>query len=182
MKNDNAGMSLVEMIVTIAIISIVMLAAYRFVSSASSNYLRQTREVKVQQEAQITLNQIKDLMIDAKKGISYDEASNTLTIYNSDLYYDLIWDSASSEIYFKKTVVTSTDTGGVITYSFAEGDEKLLAEYVTNFSVNLDNLDAKGIVLLDLTYTNEDKSFTTSHSLNIRNKVLVNKARNEIYN
>lgn len=65
MKRNNKGYTLVELLLTMAIFSIVMIGVINIMTNASKAYKKGLIEVKVQEEAQIVTNQISDLLIDS---------------------------------------------------------------------------------------------------------------------
>lgn len=64
MKN-NKGFSLIELIVSIAIMSIVMVIATTMMTNASKFFERQTAEVELQNEAQIVTNYLSEALMEA---------------------------------------------------------------------------------------------------------------------
>ena len=78
------GFTLVEIIVSLAIMSIVAGAVGAFVIAGNNSYMRGNKELTLQEEAQLTANQLIDLIIDVERGISFrtttgqavDEAGN----------------------------------------------------------------------------------------------------------
>lgn len=143
MKKKNQGYTLVELIVTIAILALVGIGIGTIVSHALKNYRISRAEVNLQQESQLVGNQLMNLVIDANDGVSQD--SGKLNIYN----YNSAGDVRS------KTVIAYDDADGTLTYTRYEAEggtsdwlpvadetEECLAEYVTGFSVAL--LDEKG--------------------------------------
>ncbi len=71
MKKKNSGFTLVELIVTMAILSILGTAVIGFFSVSASSYKTVSNDVDLQQEAQIAMNQIGTLLINAEKGVNY---------------------------------------------------------------------------------------------------------------
>lgn len=73
----NKGFSLVELIIVMAIMGILGLAVAGFIGTSSNQYKSATKEVDLQYEAQLTMNQIGDLLIDAQKGVKYESGLAT---------------------------------------------------------------------------------------------------------
>lgn len=71
MKNNNKGFSLVELIIVIGMLAIVGGMVVSFVTFSTRTYTRASAEIDIQEEAQLTLNQVKDLMIDTNRAVSY---------------------------------------------------------------------------------------------------------------
>ena len=70
-KINNQGLTLIELIVTIAIIGIFGVVVMSFVISGVNFYRQASDTSTVQRSMQMTLDQIENLMIDTNKSISY---------------------------------------------------------------------------------------------------------------
>lgn len=68
---QNSGFSLVELVIAVAILAIVTGAVCSFIIIGSRGYARGNNEISVQQEAQLALNQMSDVIIDATRSINY---------------------------------------------------------------------------------------------------------------
>jgi len=64
-KENNNGYSLIELVITMAIFSIIMLAIIMMMRTSVASYRNGLFETTMQEEAQIVANQIHDLLIDA---------------------------------------------------------------------------------------------------------------------
>lgn len=196
----NKGITLVELIVTIAVMTIVGGAITSFIVVAQRSYNSGSAETDLQYEAQMVVNQLQDLVIDTARGISYqyndeamsksvyilDEAdipaeavtsTRSLYIYDREVYYKLNWDPDTEEVRFFKY-----DKDGNLMPDIEAAGE-LLAEYVTSFSVDLRELAQNRTVTYVLTLSKDSvgKSYTTSHKIKLRNEILVNVDRGIIY-
>lgn len=67
---QNAGLSLVELIITIAILAVVGTAIGQFVLVGLNSYKHANNEVSVQQEAQMAMNQMTDVIIDTAGSVN----------------------------------------------------------------------------------------------------------------
>ena len=70
-KNNNQGFSIIEMLISLTILSIVGLSLFGFLAVASKTFRSVNTEVNLQYESQLTINQLKDLMVDSNRGIVY---------------------------------------------------------------------------------------------------------------
>ncbi len=191
LQQNNAGFSLVEMLVAIAVFSIVCLAFFEFLMVALRHYQQGTREVEVQYEAQLTTNQIQEMLIDVKEGVTYTvngsmvrsdadvPAGVTVTdkelfIYNTDRYYVVEWRADSRELYYSEY---NRPPGGV--WNTVVSDV-LMAEHVSEFSVDLTFFDRNNGVGLDLLFDN-DREYRVMQNVKLRNQVSVNATLAEIY-
>lgn len=76
-KNNNAGFTLIEMIVTVAIIAIFSGVVVTLITTGSSLFRGVSGNTKAQVDAQETLDEIEDLIIDANRSVYYSYGSGT---------------------------------------------------------------------------------------------------------
>ena len=92
MKN-NKGFTLVELLVTIAILSLVMVEIFSMMQNSSKLYMNGTYEVALQTEAQQIIQQMENLLIDANSSVSanYDASvsSDIIVVSNNDARYTI---------------------------------------------------------------------------------------------
>lgn len=202
---NNKGYSLVELIVSVAILTIITSAILGFIVTGTKSYGNVSEDVDLQQEAQLSMNQLGDIIIDSTNGLKYyyndneantvlsdadiagDPTSKTFAIYNTvketvsgvtvekKYIYNLIWKSADKKIYFRKDSIA--DATGAVTV----GTEELMAEYVSIFSPSLVKVEDKKKVSMTLTFSRNDKTYTSSKNFAIRNKTVVNGQITDIY-
>ncbi len=197
---NNKGVSLVELIVTIAIMSIVGGVITAFVVVSQRNYNSGSAETDLQYEAQLVVNQMQDLLMDTSKGVSYSYQSGgssqyikddseipsgqavtgkSLFVYNKDVYYELRWNAATKEI----RLLQFDSVGGSFSLSSLSAEGDLLGEFISDFQVDLrdtsDNGTVKYVIHMEKSGTN--RSYRTAHQIRLRNKVMVNAASAEVY-
>lgn len=119
-KLNNKGVSLVELVCAIGILSLVATAAAGVMIVGSRTYSRGTVEVAVQQEAEIAANQISNYIINASE-------EPTITLNGADVELDVLVDGVNYQIKFDSASNTL----------FLE--DQILAEYVSEFWVDLSN-------------------------------------------
>ena len=143
MKNnlmkDNRGLTLTELVVTIAIIAIFSGVVLSLVGNGANSYRSTSGNAKVQMETQETLDRIQDLVIDANRSLYYAYgtsssmsgeilndinkaagSSKTFLVCNeyeqadgatSKYVYDVLdWDSAEKKLYYSQRQFTGTST------------------------------------------------------------------------
>lgn len=76
---DNRGFTLVELIVGIAILVIVAGAALGFMMTSTKTYKNVSDDVDLQEEAQIVMNQLETLVMNAGKGVNFMYKGKTIT-------------------------------------------------------------------------------------------------------
>lgn len=66
-NRKNSGFTLVELVIVMAIMGILGLAVVGFIGTSTKQYKYASKDVDLQYEAQLTMNQIGDLIIDAQR-------------------------------------------------------------------------------------------------------------------
>ncbi len=217
-QQQNSGFSLVELIIAIAILVIVTGAVCSFIIITSRNYANGNNDISVQQEAQLALNQMSDVIIDATQSINYvgyDESNQpvkalkdseftftpekkALIVYNTvtpasgegteepsayadpgtpaedfstELHnYMFYWQKTDENLYF-----SMADAGGSFPMP-GEVDCVLLAENVTEFQVDLSQVEERRVVKLKLNFQTGTHKFEMANNITVRNKVVINNA------
>lgn len=225
-RKDQRGFTIVEVLVATAILSIVVLTVCAFIVVGSKSYASANSDINVQQEAQLSLNQMSDVLIDTTRSVNYvgyDAGGNmekalkdaeftftpedkSLIMYNGvveetpaavpggaptrtvdagngNKHYHFYWSRDAETLYYAELDVQSTDvdTAAIHFPAFDPADPVaagwvVLAERVTDFSVDLSQVEEKRVVQLELTFLDGRKEYTTSNNVTIRNKVGVNDA------
>ena len=217
-QQQNSGFSLVELIIAIAILVIATGAVCSFIIITSRNYANGNNDISVQQEAQLALNQMSDVIIDATQSINYvgyDESNQpvkalkdseftftpekkALIVYNTvtpasgegteepsayadpgtpaedsstELHnYMFYWQKSDENLYF-----SMADAGGSFPMP-GEADCVLLAENVTEFQVDLSQVEERRVVKLKLNFQTGTRKFEMANNITVRNKVVINNA------
>lgn len=166
MKN-NKGYTLVELLVSVAIFSIVMIGIVSIMSSTSVMYRNGHQEVKLQEEAQIALNQLEEILVDADNTIStlgtgYYSVNNTTQCYG--------FKQDGDKLFYKK--VAAADAGSL-------GDAAgwvPMSDYVKSFeirgiqmSANRDTGDNRVEVVMEM--ENADYSYVATKDVYFRNAI-----------
>lgn len=227
MKKDQQGFTIVELLIAIAILSIVVASVCGFILVGSRSYAAGNSDINVQQESQLALNQMSDVMIDTTRSVNYvgyDAGGNTetalkdaefsftpedksLIMYNGvvekdpaggtdtleagngNKHYHFYWNKEKKTLFYAEqpvvpTVVESADIlSNFPNVADADPDADpdasgwyVLAQHVTDFSVDLSQVEEKRVVQLALTFLDGKKEYVTSNNVTIRNKVGVNDA------
>ena len=123
---DNKGYTLFELLISIAIFSVVMLGIISIMNTTSAFYRGGQQEVRLQEEAQVAVNQVEELLIDLDDRISTN--SNTAgarqyTVHKKDgSTYGLKQDG--DKLMYQQ-IASGIDSGWV-----------LMAEGVTDFEIS----------------------------------------------
>ena len=166
MIKSNKGLSLVELIVTIALMSIVSVAVGSAVVSATSNYRRNSEEVDLQQNVQNVTNILANMIFDSSEannigGESSASENNLFIKSSSGVYYTITLQGGT--LYYEESKtgypsVTSTT-------------KRVLAENVDKFVAKTDTYSVDYVVKISLSIKGQssDKEMKTSFAVASRN-------------
>lgn len=200
MRENQKGFTLVELIIAVAIMSIVLLAVCGFIVVGSRSYASANTDISLQQEAQLALNQISDVIIDTTDSINYGGKSDTASEMemvlkdsefsgeptekclvvvnrkasnNDNPSYWFSWNKADEVIYFNTSddVVDESHPSPV----FVDADKAVLAQHVKEFHIDISQFEENRVVMISMTFANGDREYTTSNNITVRNRVALNK-------
>lgn len=200
-NRKNSGFTLVELVIVMAIMGILGLAVVGFIGTSTRQYKYATKDVDLQYEAQLTMNQIGNLIIDAQKGVKYEPATVAAPVevasVNPEAGYiatasaeEASSEEASSD---SKLIIYNKDCTYNIIYRPSEhkiylrkdtldpatgavkadgqGKESLMAENVIGFTPDLSEAESKNSVGLVVDFKAGDKKYTSKQNFTMRNKV-----------
>lgn len=219
MRQDHKGFTLVELLIAIAIFSIVTASVCGFIVVGSKSYSEGNNDITIQQEAQLALNQMSDVLIDTTRSVNYvgynadgsvmdlvlkdaefssEPESKALIMYNGEVSkevinpglpsesvneivsegngnknYQFLWSRTDETLYYSETDVSATPAPFP---GIGEEGCVVLAEHVTDFSVDLSLVEEKRVVQLSLTFAMGRRTYTTSNNVTVRNKIAINDA------
>ncbi len=162
---NNVGLSLVELIATVAIMGLVSAGIGVAVVSASRNYSKGSSEVDLQQEVQNITNILNNLIVDSASVVNGtnlsgdpDPGSISITAVNGDVY-KIEFDSSSGKLLYTKLVAGMPDGP----YTLSENVKVFTADcsqYDTDHSVHFD---------LEFTSSTNDRDMNTAFTSMSRN-------------
>jgi prepilin-type N-terminal cleavage/methylation domain-containing protein len=173
-KRNNRGFTLVELLVSLAILMVLSAAVLGFVSSASSSYSSVFSNVNLQFESQVVMAQVQDYLVDCNGGLCFvsDGSGSTLTVVDRDdtgcAAHVFRFDAATHELYYSKRNI-STDGGSPVMES---GEEYFLSGRVTDFVVSLPHSESADAAELTLSFALRSKSYTGEQTVALRNRPL----------
>lgn len=152
---NNKGLSLVELLVAISIAAIVAGSVGMLLTTSLRMYGKEVTEVSLQQELQITINQIEDSAMESQTIVSdfdgvYPDFLAIGTYSGTSLKSQIIWKDGN-KLYLKRETIDDYDDESSDTkyqkivnlLPNSEGGSQtvnLLAEYVKTFNVSVDGL------------------------------------------
>lgn len=201
-RRENKGFSLVELIITIAIFSVVGVVVGSFLLSSSRAYSVNANELDIQEEAQLVANQLQEMIMDTPVAISYqysgvDDAGNlintydvpldmsgidttNLYIYGTDYYYHIYWNRDEQKLYFVDYQKGPT--------GFAPNDMEasgvVLGEYISDFMVDMSKVNSDKLVSFNIVFKKpgSERDYLVSKTVSLRNNISANKDITEVYN
>lgn len=199
-KADSRGFTLVELLIAIAIASVIGAAVFGFIVVGAKSFSSTSSDINVQHEAQLVFNQVQDLLVDTAIGVDYmySDSANTDKIVSSDaeipatatekklvMYnydpdddskhvYEVVWNVAESRLYYSEYLpLLSVDGAGVSTVSKGSvvHGMQLMGENVVDFAVDLSDMVSKRIVRVDFEFMRGTKNYRSSHNITLRNQI-----------
>ncbi len=171
LTGNNKGTTLVELIIAMAVAAIVLSMIMYFVFGASKSFQRTSDEVNLQLEAQTTINQINNIILEAKSMEVYpsdgviDPSSGEIRYTfacNHNEFYTFIFAEADGILY---QVQTSGFTEAR-TASYNK-QEHLLAEYVSKLTIT--KVDRNQSARIDLKLALGTEEYQVSKLVKMRN-------------
>jgi prepilin-type N-terminal cleavage/methylation domain-containing protein len=175
----NGGYSLIEMIVSIAILGVVAAAAVGFMVSGANSFSSVSGSVNLQVRSQLTMNNIQEKLVDCNYGLDFN--GDTLYIINektdedgNPVYTADIYRYSGDTVYYGNT--NCTLSAGVLTYRSTDLKLYLLAKGVASFSVLYPEGHTEGArlagVTLEIEFRERNRSFLGRQTTALRNSPL----------
>ncbi len=170
MRTGNKGYTLFELMVSVAIFALVMVGIISLMRTSSVFYLGGQNEIRLQEEAQIAMNQIEDLLIDTNdKVVAIDstDKARVYSVHKADGVYGL--KQSGDQLFYKKlSSGTIADDEGWV----------LMADGVENFVI--DGIDYTGggtrnsgdnCVAVKLDFSNGKYEYEAKRDVHFRNPI-----------
>ena len=186
-KLNNKGLSMVELLLSIMILTIVSTSLFAFMIMSGRMFHRSNAEVDMQSEAQVMKNYMNDLITDAAKGIEYGTkeevnadtygAEGCLVIYGEKVISYMAWVKETKQVHYleKKNFSINADGSYSVNFSNEEMNASnwpILAEGVSEFKCNVDQLEKEHrIFSAILGFENGKSKYETTHTITLRNDI-----------
>lgn len=196
-RADHRGMTLIEVIIAVAIMSIVLMVALRLVLSGTIMFTKVSENVDAQTEAQILESQLSNLIVDAERSVyAYDcgggtptadisgfTASAYIKVFNAQTAYYIAWDEAQQKVYYLEKKV---EDGNIVPLEPEEktgfGQWYLMGEGVVEFKPDASHVgENQRLVTVQIKVTKGKGNYSTRQNISLRNNVLNSNDPGEIY-
>ncbi len=181
MKNNHKCFSLVEMIISTAILGIVAVASLGFLASGSRGFSSVSGNVNLQYKSQLAMNNIQERIIDCNAGIYFNDATDTLYLLDSEtvpnaetgedeaVYTTHIfrYDGTKNAVYYGECQASMEYTGE---YLFTDSAPDLLTDGVSGFHVDMNGDAGISEATVTMTFFIRNKSFTGTQAIALRNR------------
>lgn len=193
----NKGYSLVEVIITIAIMTIVLGCILKLVVSGTKMYAKTSVNVDVQTEAQLLESQLNNLIVDAECGVyaqtrgeggasivdtSGFTSDGYIKVFNYSVVYYIAWDESSQKVFYLEKEVVD---GAVAELTEAEKtitNWNLMGEGVSSFIPDTSHVtESQRLVTVKLEVTKGQGRYSTVQNICLRNNVLESNDLANIY-
>lgn len=200
---ENRGLSLVELLITIAILAIVIAAATSFMITGSRSFAKGNADSELQKEAELAVNQIEDMIIDVNGGMDLTDDDNRteLVMYHGEIKNDVAvytkesvaWDKSGDKITYGKWDVSYDESAGSYTENSTEYEDQLLTENVAAFEVDIDTTNETALDGTVRTYVRSVQirvgyesstgqvDYATSPIITLRNRMMLSGNPEEIF-
>ncbi len=165
---NNKGFTLVELIVTIAILAIVAMGVLSLMSAGSRSYSNVQGQVNLQIQSQIVMGQLQEFISNCSGGITWDATTNTLHLIDT---VD-VWDNSSGfaiagqdGVDDEKTLQSFVLTNNELFYEFSQHSND--ADIVTATAEPIDDLMSQNIESINFTITSDADGVITLVAMDI---------------
>ncbi len=204
-KTKNKGFTIVELVCAVAILAIVGLSVFGFISISTSSYKTTANEVNLQYEAQQVANQIKELIIDSNRAVcAYESGKKFLVLNEKEITesgvktYEYpavkIWLDTDGILYYAVTTFSHDDLKELYTDSgrkevdmktlgerMTKADGAVLSEHVESFLADDTYSEENGTVKLNISFKYSDRTYSLNPTIVMRNKVIASENVAEIF-
>ncbi|MEG2000389.1 MAG: prepilin-type N-terminal cleavage/methylation domain-containing protein [Evtepia sp.] len=169
----NKGFTLIELMISIAIFSILMLSVMGFLVVGSRSYTNVSSSVTIQTQAQQTMAQIQEYLIDCNGGVFWDDQSKLLAVVNFDQNRDFMihafqYDAEKKSLSYGENKLSKDST------EIPPPDTPdLMASHLTAFSISLPTTNgALPSLTAKMTFAFRAATQDTNQTISLRNQAI----------
>lgn len=156
---NNRGFTLVELIVSVAILGIIALGASAFMVAGSKAYSSLNHTVRLQYEAQLAMAQLQEYTVDCATGLAWDGGETALYVVNGGTVH--LFD-------FDETAGTLSYGTGAAAQTLSVTADAPMAEHIEAMDVVLQDADMQAEITLTL--CRENRRYTATQIIALRNR------------
>lgn len=173
---DNRGLTLIEMIVTVAITAIFSAVVLTAVTAGSRLYRSVSGTARVQMDTQQLSDALETWIVNANRSIYYESGEKTLLLCSQQKNTDgtssrvvdiLKWDQKEEALYYSQKQLETDNGETTLT------EPSIYAEGIKEFRVDVSEAVSGRIVRFYLTTEEQGKEIRTQHTVNLRNPVKI---------
>ena len=170
-RQNNQGLTLIEMVITVAIIGIVSVVVLSIVSTGANFYRGMSGRTKSQMDLQELMDDVENIIMNADDSISLSTGENgavVLTVvnrYDSSGYTDTLeWIPSEKKIYHTRVTIGTEEV-------YKDVARSAIAENVVDFSIDMKHTEKNRTVEFQATVNNRGKEDSASCTVHLRNAV-----------
>ncbi len=182
MRKDNRGLTLIELIVTVAIMMIFSGVVLVFLTGSSGSYRKVSKTAQAQMSIQDVQDELETLVIDANNCVYYAKGTgNEITNSGEAVLDDVDAPLEESKTFYIGNQTESDEisyeriewdrTNQTLTYYSADGTASLLSENVIGFSADIHRAEKEHIVRFRITIEIQGKAISNIRTVTLRNQV-----------
>lgn len=167
----NQGLSLIELLVSIAVLALAMSGVIGLINLASRYYSNSSKEVEIQSNLQSSFAVVSNLMVDADCGVAY--GSNVLRIAAADRGYLVVYND--NKLYLNEVTYASSDNSKAKKWTKVKNaatntsdENDVLADHVDTFYVDASSYES-GYIKMAMTVTYGSRTASMSKNVFLRN-------------
>ncbi len=181
MKN-NKGFTMVELMISIAILSFVIASLTILMTTSSTTYANMFRTTNMQYESQIVMSQLQERIVDCNGGLAFDDTQDILYVVNMN-------SDKTKEVHAFRLEQNEMLYGTVSTTYSSPPNDKLItdlaadenniaspmSQYVETFDIVSTGAQSGNIssINVDITFRYEDRVYDAYQTIALRNKPLL---------
>ena len=158
-RRNNRGFTLVELIVSVAILGIIAVGASAFMVAGSKAYGSLSYTVRLQYESQLAMAQLQEYTVDCATGLAWDDSETALYIVNGGTVHLFDYDESAQTLSYGSGAAAET---------LSVAADALAAEHIESMDVVLQDADMEAEITLTL--CRDNRRYTATQVIALRNR------------